>query len=448
MTRGVYRYLYRAIFTLLIAFLASPALAGEARNRENKIFLASSINNSHPYVGQETVLTYTLYFKETAPKISNETIPLLRGVWAKETPPERYIQSIPALFQGGIFRSAVIKQFRLVPLQSGEITVAGYSIVCTQPQEQIPDGAKDVSDTRLRITAPQVIISAQALPEPVPEGFAGAIGTFQLNLLANKKSIKAGEPLILKLLLSGTGSLLTLKLPDLHLPASFRQNPPEITTTLKANALPTTGSITATTVAWPPSVGDYQLPSVQSVVFNPETKQFDTIFTKPLTITVTPAAQRTTSSGVLPPTVVPEQETTFSIQLIIAAIALLLASAFVVIRKQTNTAKKTQLHGKEKMQTESGRSAASLKQQLFVELENSGIKSPGGLTRVELNHALHEIGIPDNVQLEFTALLDTLDKILYTPAGAKQGTTSDSIAAKVNTLSIALKNAAGSQNIQ
>ena len=100
------------------------------------------------------------------------------------------------------------------------------------------------------------------------------------------------------------------------------------------------------------------------------------------------------------------------------------------------------------MQTESGRSAASLKQQLFVELENSGIKSPGGLTRVELNHALHEIGIPDNVQLEFTALLDTLDKILYTPAGAKQGTTSDSIAAKVNTLSIALKNAAGSQNIQ
>jgi len=222
MMRGVVHPLYRVVFMLVIVLTCAPATVGAQVNRGHKIFLVSSINNSTPYTGQEILLTYTLYFKDSAPKISNETAPMLRGVWSKETVPERYIQSKQTLIQGEPFRFAVVKQFRLVPLQSGKIIISGYSILCNLPHEQ-GIGGQEATDTRIRITAPDIVVSTFALPEPVPEGFSGAVGTFQLELSADKQNVKAGEPLSLKLLLAGSGSLLTLKLPDLHfLKASVR----------------------------------------------------------------------------------------------------------------------------------------------------------------------------------------------------------------------------------
>ena len=89
---------------LVIAFTAVPAIAGAAVNRTGKLFIGATINNSLPYIGQEVFLTYTLYFKEVAPKISNETAPLLKGVWTKETVPERFIKSSPTSIQGELFR--------------------------------------------------------------------------------------------------------------------------------------------------------------------------------------------------------------------------------------------------------------------------------------------------------------------------------------------------------
>jgi hypothetical protein len=440
MTRGVVRYLFRALFMLMITSLCFPAIAGASGNRENKLFLTSSISNNLPYVGQEILLTYTLYFNDVAPKITNETPLSLREVWTKETLPERYIKSIPTSFQGKPFRSAIVKQFRLVPLQSGKITVSGYSILFTLPQEPTAEGEKELSDTRVRITAPDVILSAQAIPEPVPEGFSGAVGTFQLDLLSNKQILKAGEPLSLKLELTGTGSLHTLKLPDLRLPASFRQNPPEIATTLKTNSVPASGSITAAIISWPQSEGNYQIPVVSTVIFNPDTKQFKTLFTKSLHITVTPALQGTIKSKVSP-LIATEQKNNLPPQLIATAIALLLlisGAALFLIKKHTAPTK-SQHEGTVVRQTDLSTSAVNLKQLLFASLKKAGIKNPGGLTRMELKTALQDIGISDDIQSELTVMLDTLDKILYSPIRDKEAKAPELIVEKVNALSKALK---------
>ncbi len=439
MTRGVVHILYRVIFLLVILFTCVSDIVGAQVNRGNKIFLASSINNSLPYIGQEILLTYTLFFKDAAPKISNETAPMLRGIWAKETVPERYIQSKETLIQGEPFRYAVVKQFRLVPLQSGKITVSGYSIVCNLPHEQ-GNGGQETTDTRIRITAPDVVVSPLALPEPVPEGFSGAVGTFQLELSADKLNVKAGEPLSLKILLTGTGSLLTLKLPDLHLPESFRQNPPEITTALQANSLPTKGSITTIITAWPQSKGVYQIPALRTVAFNPETREFTTLFSKPLSITVTQTPQtKTITSRILPLSAVTKQNANLSLLLLVTTIALL----FLMTRAVTILAKRKKM-STGNVQTDSDTSPANLKQLLFISLEKTGIKSPGGLTRMELKNAMQETGLPDDVQSALPAVLDSLDRILYSPTEIKENRTPDSITTKVNTLLQALRPKTGS----
>ncbi len=437
------RYRHLHLSMLIMVVFCTPAIAGASRLQENRPFLASSINNNHPFTGQEVLLTYKLYFRDVAPKISNEVPPSLQGLWAKEAETERFIKSNPATVRGEHFRCAVVKQFKLVPIQTGTITVAGYSMLCTLPQENSAPDQKEPSDRSLRITAPAITISARALPEPVPEKHSGAVGIFSLNLIPSREKLKIGESLSLKLILTGTGSLLTLELPGIQLPESFRQNPPERTTALNKGSETSSGSITSTTLAWPQSEGNFLIPATTLVVFNPDTQQFSTLHSKSIAIRVDAASRTAAEGGEKPLTDPSEQKSTRSTLLSTVAIALLLlisCGVIVLIRKNqlTNT-KKLVADDQTEHLPEIGKSARTMKQRLLDLLAEAGIKSPGGLTRTELHDALQEINIPDETRAELPAVLDSLDKILYSTVEEKESRIPDRITAKVNALLKALK---------
>jgi len=435
---------YCTFFWLVIAYLCAPAIAGASGNMD-KPFLISSISSTSPYVGQEILLTYTLYFKKVAPKISSETNPSLQGLWAKESVPDHFIKSIPTAIQGESFRSAIVKQFRLVPIQSGTFTVSGYNMQCVLPQQQVTANGNELPDTRIKITAPAIIISARALPEPVPEGFSGAVGDFSLTVLTDKQNFRIGEPLSVKLTLMGTGSLMTLELPALHLPESFRQNPPDRTTTLNKESSLSSGSITSTIIAWPQLEGDFNIPSLSLVVFNPETGQYSTLLSNPLAITVSGTMQGAMTNEKEPSDTTRGTKRGFSLlptTTAIIIVLLLFGIAIVIVRKkQLQKRAWAQLDPEEAVKPYSSNSAGKMKQQLFTVLEETGIKSPGGLTRRELKQALLEIAITDETRKEIPTVLDALDMIIYCPAGKKEAEIPESVPARVHVLLNELKKA-------
>ena len=435
-----YRW-HNGLFWLIIALLFTPALASASLD---KPFLTSSASNSRPFVGQEIVLTYTLCFKDSAPKISRETNPSLRGLWAKESAPDRFIKSAPATVEGKHVRSAVVRQYKLVPVQSGTITVSGYSMQCFLPQQtETTTGQKEAPDTRIDITAPAITLSVLPLPEPVPEGFTGAVGNFSFNVEANKQHLDIGEPLTLKLTLAGTGSLLTLELPSLQLPETFRSNRPEKTTTLQKESALSQGTITSTIIAWPQSEGNFLIPALRLVVFNSDTQRFSTLLSKPVAITVTRPAQAALAADTKPPSAAP-LDTTPTGKLIpvtiIIAVLLLTAIAVVVRRKKLLPANIVTAQRKRAVpQAENNNSPGTMKAQLFNVLERAGIKNPGCLTRKELEQALQEIKMSSETQNELPAVLDSLDKIMYSPAEQQGAGIPDGIVAKINAILNELK---------
>ncbi|MFZ4524051.1 MAG: BatD family protein [Chlorobium sp.] len=442
MDKGFALNRYCTLFWVVMAFLCAPASAGASGNLDKPLLIASTSSTS-PYVGQEILLTYTLYFKNIAPKISSETNPSLQGLWAKESVPDRFIKSIPTTIQGESFRSAMVKQFRVVPIQSGSITVSGYNMQCVIPQQQVTSNGNELPDTRVTITAPAIIISARTLPEPVPAGFSGAVGDFSLALLTDKQNLRVGEPLTVKLTLTGTGSLMTLELPAIDLPESFRQNPPDRTTTLNKESALSSGSKTSTIIAWPQSAGDFLIPSLSLVVFNPETRQFSTLLSKPLDITVTGAVQGAMTNEKEPADPFSGTKKTFSPLLTNTAIIIVLLLCGVALtrarKKQLQKRATAQRDSAEKVRPDSGNSAGTMKQQLFTVLEEAGIKSPGGLTRRELKQALLEITLTDETRKEVPTVLDALDMIIYCPAGKKEAYIPEWVPARVNALLNALK---------
>jgi len=438
-------YRYRPLFMLLMALLCAPAIAGASRLQGNKPFLASSINNKHPFTGQEILLTYTLYFRDIAPKISNEVSPSFQGFWVRESGSERFIKSLPATIQGEHFRSAVVKQFKLVPIQSGKISVSGYSMLCTLPQNNVTISGKEPPDSNVRITAPAMTISARPLPLPVPKQYSGAVGTFSLSLMADRQKLNIGEPLSLKLTLTGTGSLLTLKLPDIQIPESFRHNPPERKANLAKNSETTSGSITSTTLAWAQSKGDFQIPPVTLVVFNPDTQQFSTLHSKSLAIQVNAATLKAAGGEEKSLNSPSEKEVSMTTLFSTMAIALLLLLSGALIalikKKQLPDVKKIVNEGAVSHSPETGASAKTMKQQLLALLAETGIKSPGGMTRIELQDALQGIDLPDETRSELPEVLDSLDKILYSHSEEKESRIPDWMKTKVNALLHELKKA-------
>lgn len=420
------------------------AFTGTSGSFASKPFLLSSISNNQPYVGQEILLTYKLYFKDAAPKISNEATPFFQTVWAKESTPERYINSVPATIQGQQFRAAVVKQFKLIPIQSGIITISGYSMLCTLQGVQPVHTENNLPDTQLQLKAPDITISARALPEPVPEGFTGAVGTFHFELLVDKQNIRVGEPLTFKQTITGTGNLFILKIPDLLLPESFRQQPPDITTAVKNRDGNTSGTITSTVITWPQSQGDFTIPSFRMVAFNPETNKFYTLFTKPLSIRVVKAIPTTTAT---------EEDSQISysgksmtnyslfISMVIALLILLtFITIFIIRKKRRQRQKKTPSGSIVNHDHKSAKSVERLKQQFFSVLEEGGIISPRGLTRKEFDDELKKIGIPEEVRTEIHDMLDAFDRVIYSPAANSELFISEGIELKINTLLNQIKN--------
>jgi hypothetical protein len=426
------RYWYHALFLLLFATCCTPAVTGASEKPGNRLFLTSSASNLHPFVGQEIVLTYTLCFKDVAPKISSETNPSFTSLWAKESLPERFIKSMPKTVGGEPFRSAVVKQFRVVPLQSGSYTIAGYGMQCMLPQQEIDKSLKELPETPVNITAPSITLSVLALPEPVPESFSGGIGSFSLDLLTDHQNIRIGEPLSLQLTMRGKGSLHTLQLPGLTLPESFLHNPPERSSSLDA--------VTSTVTAWPQSKGTFQIPALRTAVFNPETRTFSTLFSNPLTITVdAPLQGEVADEAELPAagTLRNNLSAPVTAAIILIVIVLLLTVAAVVMkrRKVQRSAGRAAPEG----QLEQRVSAGEMKQQLFTLLEAAGMSNPGAMTRRELEGALLRLNVSTENRLELSAVLDSLDKILYTPSVNREMQIPESVVAKVNALLALLK---------
>ena len=421
---------YFAFILLLLAACCSPAVTDASEKQGNSLFITSSASNIHPFVGQEIVLTYTLCFKDVAPKILNETNPSFTGLWAKESYPERFIKSIPKRVGGELFRSAVVKQFRVVPLQSGAFTIAGYNMQCLLPQEQIAASIKGLPETPVRIAAPPVALFAIALPEPVPENFSGGIGSFSLDLITDYRKIRVGEAVSLKLIVTGKGSLHTLQLPGLTLPESFRQNLPE--------RRRGSDSLIVTTRVWPQSQGTFQIPALRTAVFNPETKRFSTLFSQPVTITVDAPLQGGAAEEAQPPAGDVKNNLLRAVTGGIVALLLLLCIvAFVLKRRKGRQGARaaTTAEG----QPEKRASAGEMKQQLFALLETAGMSNPGALTRRELEGALQKLNIPTESRSELLALLDSLDKILYSPSMNMGTPIPESVVAKVNALRALLK---------
>lgn len=428
MGKGLHFRLLLLLGLLMAPAAHSPAHAGSESKAtaRSPVFLETSVDNSTPYVGQEVLVTYSLLFSDIAPRISDMGEPAHAGLWVQERTPEGYIQSAPATVNGKSFRRAVVKQLRIVPMQSGPLSVTNYRLRCLLPQSTAIslDNPKEIETV---ITAPNAIITARALPAPVPVTFSGAVGSFSVTVSPERVQAHAGELLTILVTIGGKGNLRSFPHVTVTVPDGFRQEYAAKPVAEQSPAGPTSQTVSSSLILTPEKSGTFRFSPVQLTVFDPWTGRYNTLTSKEITVTVVPAIvnekANTPAETPMPPS--GKSDTGKKAIMVIMAVAsvAIIAAMFILGRRRRRNRKKATV---EQPFPADLLSAESLRRRIYDALRQIGIPNPAGLTASQLREALSECKVQQSGTLELIELLKIIDQAIYTP-GKTSSETLDSL---------------------
>ncbi len=131
-----------------------------------------------------------------------------------------------------------------------------------------------------QLEIPKIGFEARALPPNAPPGFENAVGRFSLSALADTAGLQEGDPISLRVAVSGIGNLDALKAPQLTADESDWKTYPPSRLPRQGERRDVSGVVTFSQIIRP--IGAQRvIPPFRLVVFNPEEERYDTISTAP-----------------------------------------------------------------------------------------------------------------------------------------------------------------------
>src|SRR6266581_7195956 len=173
----------------------------------------------------------------------------------------------------------------LMPVKTGPLTISSIDITLPlqipQPNQRRRDPFFDpfgmfpqVEERRVALAAETETLTALALPkENVPTNFNGAVGNFSLSLSAGPTNVAMGDPVTVRIQISGRGAFDSLSLPEQSAWRDFKTYPPtaKVETT---DALGLQGTKTFEQVVVPQKDEIKALPPVSFSFFDPDQKSY------------------------------------------------------------------------------------------------------------------------------------------------------------------------------
>jgi hypothetical protein len=145
-----------------------------------------------------------------------------------------------------------------------------------------------VEERRVALVAEPETLTVLPLPkENVPANFNGAVGSFSMTMSAGPTNVAAGDPVTVRIQISGRGSFDSLALPEQPGWREFKTYPPT-TKVETTDPLGLQGTKTFEQLVVPQNADIKALPPVSFSFFDPEQKQYRTLTQPAVALTVHP----------------------------------------------------------------------------------------------------------------------------------------------------------------
>jgi hypothetical protein len=280
---------------------AQPGQPGQQGTGQNTTSLAKDDvllrivpNRTSVYKGEPIRVQLKIYTRANLARISDVKYPAFNGFWNQEIPvndPGRQEE-----YNGKLYQSQVIREFLLFPQQAGTLSIEQFSMsalaqVVTQSRRQslfddFFGGGPQVLDIPLNLSAGPIPITVKEWPAGAPAGFNGAVGQFRLEGGPDRIDIPANSAANFDLRISGTGNLPLIAAPTIEMPASFEQYTVKTTDDFAPAGGNMSGSKTFSVPFIPRGEGEYAIPPVEFVYFDPATARYVTLRTSDYTLRI------------------------------------------------------------------------------------------------------------------------------------------------------------------
>lgn len=260
---------------------------------DGNLFMKASVSESNVYEQQAIVYTVKLYTTYDAVKFIGATsAPKFDGFVTEES------KSVSTSFNyetvnGKTYASAVIARYIIFPQMTGQLKVQGNTYtVSVDQREYYHDpfwgNMSYTSPLQLSVNPNDLVINVRPLPSPKPADFSGGVGKFTIASQLKSNSFKTNQAASIEYIVTGTGNLKYVQLPDLSTlyPPQLEVYTPKTEVKDNVGSSNVSGSVSFDYSFMPMEEGDFKIPAVSLVYFNPETGKYETSVSKEYNITV------------------------------------------------------------------------------------------------------------------------------------------------------------------
>jgi hypothetical protein len=287
---------------LRLRVLASDPSAPPAEYAQKLAFLWPVLPKKEVYLGEVLVVEMRLYVRGDVVNVSDLRIPPLRGDGFISLTSDAYQQSHQYQRRVGNAQFGVYPILTAIAaLKTGDMALGPMngSVVANMPgRGRRPSNPFDIDIDSFfgpRTQPQQVALALEQqtihiIPVPtenVPAGFSGAVGNYTMSFSAGPTNVAAGDPITVKMTVSGQGNLDSVAMPDLSGWKEFKSYPPA--TRAERDKLGAQGTKFFEQLVTPQSVEVKELPGVSFSFFDPDKKAFQTLKQAPTPLTVRPA---------------------------------------------------------------------------------------------------------------------------------------------------------------
>lgn len=261
----------------------------EIREIEQNLFLQAIPEKRVVYVGEQVGVTYKLFTRYDLRNVQYGHVPTFTGFWAETVFDAQRLNMQREVVDGRAFNTALLKRLALFPTTAGKHALEQLEVNC-----EIVAGRRshslfgfDPFDTQqVTVRSGEVEIEVKPLPAGAPKGFGGAVGQFEMRAEAIPGTVKAGDPVAVKVVVQGAGNLHAIAEPARPERSGFKFYDPK--TNLETQKQGISEKKTFEYVAIPQKAGQVILPPFTLAYFDPGQGRYKTVQTKSIALHVTP----------------------------------------------------------------------------------------------------------------------------------------------------------------
>lgn len=271
-------------------------------NIGDNLFIRAIADKQRVRLGEQITVTYKLYTRVSVSGYDLTKAPTYEGFWSEDFEQSHQPAVVNEMYEGKQYRVAVIKRTALFATQSGTLKIAPLEVQCAvqvQTRRRSNDPFDIFNDPFFQQTQTQQLtfksnpltFTIEPLPPNPPPGFTGAVGEYTFDASIDKNEVRAGDPITLKLTVSGSGNVSLLSLPKPVLPSDLEAYEPKISSDITRTGGDIRGKKTAEYLLVPRNPGKRAIDPIPFAYYDLEKRHYVKLVSPRFDLTITPGRE-------------------------------------------------------------------------------------------------------------------------------------------------------------